>query len=436
MAFDPDAYLNKPTESKKEFNPNAYLGKTTAPKEKEFGEKAIEFAEPIVSGLGAALGTVAGTELGPPGMIGGGALGYGAGKELTHLAKQYMGYEKPRTGAQQITQPLINVAEGAAGMAVPAAAGAGLKALSKAPEVASRLLPGATAKAQSAIKDIGKATDISTLGRNIEEFLSKRLGMARGFRGGQAERNYAQYFEQGAGKEPNIIGDYQSFLQRAISKPGALSAQEKKLIAQTNEVMQNNPTIEGIEKEIRRLKDISNRPKVVTGYDAIESQQAGRLADALEKSVDKFVPKATKARADYENASKLPNLYEKVFGKGAAEELTKDPANLPKALFKTKDSLQKFKDVAKNDRFVEQVARDHVASELKGLTPQQASSWYKANQIWLEDMPKVNTEAKRYVDNLTNIQKTQSKAGQALKGGAILGGLGAGYYKGKQILGF
>jgi hypothetical protein len=408
---------------------------TSTPKEKEFGEKAIEFAEPIVSGLGAALGTFAGTELGPPGMIGGGALGYGAGKELTHLAKQYMGYEKPRTGAEQITQPLKNVAEGATGMVVPAAVGAGLKALSKAPEVASRLLPGATAKAQSAIKDIGKATDISTLGRNIEDFLSKRLGMSKSFRGAQAERNYGQFFEQGAGKEPQIVQEYQNYIAKVMGKAGDLSPNEQRLIAQSNEIINSNPSIVGIEKEIRRLKDISQQPKTVTGYDSIVSNQAGKLAQELEKTVNRLVPKAAKAREAYEQASKLPNLYEKVFGKGAAEELVKDPASLPKKLFSTKDSLQTFRDVAKNDRFVEQAARDHVASELKGLNAEQAAKWYRDNKIWLEDLPKINGEAIQYLKNLQAVKSTQKTALKTAAGLAALGGASAGYSKLSSLLG-
>jgi hypothetical protein len=405
------------------------------PKEKSFGEKALEFVEPSVEALTTAGGAFVGSGLGPMGTIGGGALGYGAGKELTHLAKQYMGYEKPRTGAEQITEPLMNIAEGAAGMAVPAAAGAGFKALGKAPEVASRLMPGATAKAQQAISKIGQATDVSTLGRNIEDFLSKRLGMSRSFRGAQAERDYGQFFQQGAGKEPQIVQEYQNHLAKVMGKAGDLSPSEQRLIAQSNEIISSNPSIVGIEKEIRRLKDISQQPKTVTGYDSIVSNQAGKLAQELEKTVNRLVPKAAKAREAYEQASKLPNLYEKVFGKGAAEELVKDPASLPKRLFSTKDSLQTFRDVAKNDRFVEQAARDHVASELKGLNAEQAAKWYRDNRIWLEDLPKINGEAMQYLKDLQAVKSTQRAAIRTGAGLAALGGVSAGYSKLRSLLG-
>ena len=403
--------------------------------EKSFGEKALEFVEPSVEALGTAGGAFVGSGLGPMGTIGGGALGYGMSKEAMQLAKQGLGYAPPRTPTQKIVEPVKNVLEGAAGAAIPVAGEKALGAVRQIPEVASRLVPGATAKAQQAISNIGKATDVSTLGRNIEDFLSKRLGMSRSFRGAKAERDYGQFFQQGAGKEPQIVQEYQNQLAKVMGKAGDLSPSEQKLIAQSNDIISSNPSIVGIEKEIRRLKDISQQPKTVTGYDSIVSTQAGKLAQELEKTVNRLVPKAAKAREAYEQASKLPNLYEKVFGKGAAEELVKDPASLPKKLFSTKDSLQTFRDVAKNDRFVEQAARDHVASELKGLNAEQAAKWYRDNRIWLEDLPKINGEAMQYLKNLQAVKSTQRTALKTAGGLAALGGASAGYSKLRSLLG-
>jgi len=405
------------------------------PKEKSFGEKALEFVEPSVEALGTAGGAFVGSGLGPMGTIGGGALGYGMSKEAMQLAKQGLGYAPPRTPTQKIVEPVKNVLEGAAGAAIPVAGAKALGAVRQIPEVASRLVPGATAKAQQAISNIGKATDVSTLGRNIEDFLSKRLGMSRSFRGAQAERDYGKFFQQGAGKEPQIVQEYQNHIAKVMGKAGDLSPNEQRLIAQSNEIISSNPSIVGIEKEIRRLKDISQQPKTVTGYDSIVSNQAGKLAQELEKTVNRLVPKAAKAREAYEQASKLPNLYEKVFGKGAAEELVKDPASLPKRLFSTKDSLQTFRDVAKNDRFVEQAARDHVASELKGLNAEQAAKWYRDNKLWLEDLPKINGEAMQYLKDLQAVKSTQKTAKRALGGAALLGGASAGYSKLSSLLG-
>jgi len=351
------------------------------------------------------------------------------------LAKQGLGYAPPRTPTQKIVEPVKNVLEGAAGAAIPVAGAKALGAVRQIPEVASRLVPGATAKAQQAISNIGKATDVSTLGRNIEDFLSKRLGMSRSFRGAQAERDYGKFFQQGAGKEPQIVQEYQNHIAKVMGKAGDLSPNEQRLIAQSNEIISSNPSIVGIEKEIRRLKDISQQPKTITGYDSIVSNQAGKLAQELEKTVNRLVPKAAKAREAYEQASKLPNLYEKVFGKGAAEELVKDPASLPKRLFSTKDSLQTFRDVAKNDRFVEQAARDHVASELKGLNAEQAAKWYRDNKLWLEDLPKINGEAMQYLKDLQAVKSTQKTAKRALGGAALLGGASAGYSKLSSLLG-
>ena len=90
---------------------------------KPFGQKAIEFIEPTAEALGTAGGAVlgggAGTLAGGPvgtalGGVAGAGLGYGATKELLQNVKEKMGYVPTRTGKELVTQPLENIATGAA----------------------------------------------------------------------------------------------------------------------------------------------------------------------------------------------------------------------------------------------------------------------------------------------------------------------------------
>jgi len=83
------------------------------PAGKSFGEKAFEFVEPTAEALGTAGGAMLGSALGPLGTVGGAGLGYGMTKEALQLGKQALGYEKPRQGMQNVSEPIKNVLTGA-----------------------------------------------------------------------------------------------------------------------------------------------------------------------------------------------------------------------------------------------------------------------------------------------------------------------------------
>lgn len=68
---------------------------------------------PTIEALGAAGGAALGAPLGPAGIVGGAGLGYGAAKEALNLSDVYLGGQAPRQGAEQVTEPIRNVLEGA-----------------------------------------------------------------------------------------------------------------------------------------------------------------------------------------------------------------------------------------------------------------------------------------------------------------------------------
>lgn len=71
------------------------------------------YVAPTVEALGSVAGGLLGAPMGPLGVVGGAGLGYGISKEALGLADQYLGGQKPREGAAQITEPLQNILEGA-----------------------------------------------------------------------------------------------------------------------------------------------------------------------------------------------------------------------------------------------------------------------------------------------------------------------------------
>lgn len=87
---------------------------TADPKEKTFGQKAIEFVEPTVEALGALGGGALGLASPiPGGTVIGAALGYGIAKGGVRSAKQFLGYEKPQNALGALATGAGDVLTGA-----------------------------------------------------------------------------------------------------------------------------------------------------------------------------------------------------------------------------------------------------------------------------------------------------------------------------------
>jgi len=84
-----------------------------AAREETTYEKVRKYAAPVVEGLAAVGGGIVGAPLGPAGAVGGAALGYGIGKELVEAADVRFGGKQRREGMAQVTEPVMNVLEGA-----------------------------------------------------------------------------------------------------------------------------------------------------------------------------------------------------------------------------------------------------------------------------------------------------------------------------------
>ena len=84
-------------------NPNAY----------EVAQTVRKYAGPAVEAAASVGGGVLGAPLGPAGVVGGSALGYGIGKEITNLADVALGNVKQQAPAADVSRAAKNVLEGA-----------------------------------------------------------------------------------------------------------------------------------------------------------------------------------------------------------------------------------------------------------------------------------------------------------------------------------
>lgn len=83
------------------------------PKMYEVAQTARKYLGPTVEAGASAIGGVLGAPAGPAGVVGGAALGYGIGKEITNLADVALGNTKALPVSQDLTRAAKNVVEGA-----------------------------------------------------------------------------------------------------------------------------------------------------------------------------------------------------------------------------------------------------------------------------------------------------------------------------------
>lgn len=150
----------------------------------------------------------------------------------------------------------------------------------------------------------------------------------------------------------------------------------------------------------------------------------------------------------YKELSADINRFRGKVGKGATKTekftddiFTTDALNLPSRAFKSKATIREFKELAKDDAFVNETAREWVATELRRVTEpavhqkdaagaaNAARQWLtKANQDWLSELPEIAKEAETFVDNFEAVTKTQQRMKTVAKvaGGGLAAGLGIG----------
>ena len=98
---------------------NSHLSETTTPpaqpyqRQPSFGEQVRGVAYPVMEAVGAGLGGVVGSGVGPAGTIGGTSLGYAGVKGLENIIDQYTGAARPETLRQSAARTASDIATGA-----------------------------------------------------------------------------------------------------------------------------------------------------------------------------------------------------------------------------------------------------------------------------------------------------------------------------------
>lgn len=320
------------------------------------------------------------------------------------------------------------------------AKGAGGKVI----EIGKDLIPGAERRAQETVSAVGQPSDASILGHKMYQDLTPRYNQLLKDRRATVDTLKKEYFTQPHEKEVEVANDYRKYLDDLLTtKSRDLTEDERKLIDTLKARIGSDPSIVRIEGERRFLGQVAQGK--AEGYKAINTLFAGEMKNNLEKILSEKIPVSEKFINAYRDASRPINLFEDTMGgkrltTGASDYLPNipkyDPAGLPKAFFKTKDSVKLLKEFTGGDqKLVEQMAGEHAASELHGMSARDADKWLKNNEIWLDEVPGVQKDVEDYVARLDKVALTQKWAGRGLLGGAMLGGAEYGYWTLRRLFG-
>jgi hypothetical protein len=183
MAFDPDAFLADKGK-KQGFDPDAFLSSYAAPTESQqttqaqdyqrkpsLGEKIRGVAYPVAEAVGAGLGGLVGTGVGPAGTVAGASLGYAGVKGVENILDQYTNAAQPETLAQAAARTAKDVATGAmyemGGQILGKGIAAGAELFKKSTAPTVQQVKAEANKAYESAKQSGATFDVSAPASNV-----------------------------------------------------------------------------------------------------------------------------------------------------------------------------------------------------------------------------------------------------------------------------
>jgi len=281
------------------------------------------------------------------------------------------------------------------------------------------------------------ATSKSAVGEKLESTLTKRLDDLISSRRKEFEGIKDAYLEAGSAKEGQILNDYKTALNNyynakklsedervlLLKSLNRLSARPASLLEKDGELVE--PGFEVIEKERRFLNDVAKGLKV-EGAEAIPAESARNMANILESVIAKNVPNEfNNFKQTYTTLSEPINQYNRAVGQAVTKradeylpEVSKiDPASLPSKFFSSRRSINDLRALSGDEKFVQDVAREHVATELRGAKDAQTIRDYIAkNYDWLQELPAIRKDLEGIAATRkgTEIAKSLAKWGAGL----------------------
>ena len=187
----------------------------------------------------------------------------------------------------------------------------------------------------------------------------------------------------------------------------------------TGVVMGRPVSFEGLENLRRFLRDRSYGLPA-EGFDAISQQQAGKLADAVEKVMVEFSPKIKTFLNQYKKDSEPMRVFQTKVGKALIDEqLLGKGANyaavpaqsIPGKVFKSKEDYAALIDaLGGNKQLAQDAAQKYFVSQLEGIKDAKSvEKFVRDNRTMLKETG-VYDMANRYAKTIADAEKRGAKA--------------------------
>ena len=288
-------------------------------------------------------------------------------------------------------------------------------------------------EARKELTAVGSAQTPTKTGTAIRESVAPAFEKLKQTRADNAEKNKGEAFgdalkaeaERKRVKNTKAFQEAETEIITALNNPqtGLSNAPVDTIRNQLMKVRQalnpklDNPqepdiSFEGLEKLRRFLRDRAYGLPA-EGFDAISQQQAGKLADAVEKIQVEFSPKFSKFLEQYRQDSQPLNLFKTKLGEAIVgkEEFdmgrfAHDPATLGSKFFKSETGVKDLVALLGGDAAkAETIARGYIASKLENASAKDVENFLKSetNKDWLTQFPQLKQQ-------LENASRTMSRA--------------------------
>jgi hypothetical protein len=306
-------------------------------------------------------------------------------------------------------------------------------------ETAYGQLPGVSTTTEAGVaKAIPEAE--ATIGQRLKSKADQVYTKLREVRAANAEKNKAAAFNSAKQKElaGAKVEDTEAYKQVMKDIKGMLNDPDTKLAVATLDPIKNpllsikralDPryvdeagivrgkpvSFQGMEDLRRFLRDRSYGLPA-EGFDAINQQRAGKLADSIEKVMEEFSPGIKTFINQYRKDSEPLKNFQSKLGKSLIGEqkgttiATTAAQDIPKKVFGSPEGYANFVDAIGGDtKLAQSEAQRYFASQLEGKTATQARKFLADNRTMLKETNSYEMAGK-YVQQLEQAEKRGAKA--------------------------
>jgi hypothetical protein len=294
-----------------------------------------------------------------------------------------------------------------------------------------------TAGAGESLTEVGTAQLPTQTGTAIRDQVMPFFNKLKEIRSQNAEKFKAEAFNYAALKEQQgqKVKDTKAFteamdeLKRDINTAtlGAIKeplknikrALDPRVVDEsTGVVTGKDATFESLEQLRRFLRDRSYGLPA-EGFDAINQQMAGKLANAVEKIQLEFSPGIEKFLQQYATDSQPLSQFKTKLGKAVvgAEEFdmgrfVTDPADIASKFFRTETGVKDLINLlGGNTAGAEQIARGYVLDKLRDPSAKNIKSFIDSSRDWLPQFPQLQAQLQAAAQRIGGAETVAQKRG-------------------------